>query len=89
MMPRREEKGVNEHSTRGNMGLLVSVHVLLSSQDTLLSSRVIYYGVQAGPVSVLHVVSITGSVVQLLTHSHTSHSDTYKHTNLAKILLLE
>lgn len=61
-MPQQEEKSVNEQKTRWNMDLLVLGHMLLSFWDTLLSSSVIHYSVQAGPVLVLHVVSIMRSV---------------------------
>lgn len=78
-MPRWEEKRVNEQSTRGSMDLLVLGHILLSSQDTLLSSSVMYYSVQAGPVLVLHVASIMGTVVQLLTRLHTRSTQAHTH----------
>lgn len=61
-MPQQEEKSVNEQKTRWNMDLLVLGRMLLSFWDTLLSSSVIHYSVQAGPVLVLHVVSIMRSV---------------------------
>ena len=84
-----KKKRVNEQSTRGNMDLLVLGRVLLSSQGTLLPSSVMYYSVQAGPVLVLHVASIMGTVVQLLTRLHIRSTQahpqihTISHTNTA------
>lgn len=77
----REEKRVTEQSKRGNMDLLVLGRVLLSSQDTFLSSTIMYYGAQAGPLLVLHVsrASIMGTAVQLLPHLHTRSTLAHPH----------
>lgn len=59
------------------MDLLVLGRAALSSQDTLLSSGVMYYTVQAGLVLVLHVsrASIMGMAAQLL-HTRGAHAGT-------------
>lgn len=69
------------------MDLLVLGRAALSSQDTLLSSGVMYYTVQAGPFLVLHVsrASIMGMAAQLLhTQSTRRHTHTIRHMHLQK-----
>lgn len=69
------------------MDLLVLRRAALSSQDTLLSSGVMYYTVQAGPVLVVHVsrASIMGMDAQLLhTQSTRRHTHTIPHMRLQK-----
>lgn len=58
------------------MDLLVLGRMLLSSWGTLLSSSVIHYSVQAGPVLLLHAVSIMGTVVEPFNTRIKKHTDT-------------